>query len=370
MRIAFISYGFGEYSVRHANALAREHDVLLAIPDVVAHDYRQLIESSVELRPFQHSRLRQPLRQLRSTRAIVRSIDCFRPDVVHFQHGHLWFNLVLPRLKRYPLVITIHDPRHHRGDLESQKTPQAMLDFGYRQADQVIVHARSLVGAVESAIGIEADRIHVVPHIAIGDPLASSPVQSEDSNQVLFFGRIWAYKGLAHLIRAEPRISEQVPNVEFVIAGEGDDLAPYRQMMVNPQRFTIHNRWIDDAQQSELFQQAAVVVLPYTEATQSGVVPVAYTFAKPVVATRVGGLPECVEHERTGLLIPPGDEVALADAIVRLLRDPGQRRAMGENGRRKLLAESSGDVVAEKCLEVYRLAMQDHNARTPCIIGA
>jgi glycosyltransferase involved in cell wall biosynthesis len=99
-----------------------------------------------------------------------------------------------------------------------------------------------------------------------------------------------------------------------------------------------------------------VVVLPYVEATQSGVIPVAYSFGKPVVATTVGGLPAQVDDGKTGYLVPPRDERALADAVVRLLCNRDLRRQLGANGKRKVTAECSPEIVARNTLAVYQLA--------------
>ena len=63
-------------------------------------------------------------------------------------------------------------------------------------------------------------------------------------------------------------------------------------MMVHPERFIVHNEYVSDEKRAELFRRASVVVLPYIEASQSGIIPIAYRFGKPVVATTVGGLPE------------------------------------------------------------------------------
>jgi glycosyltransferase involved in cell wall biosynthesis len=185
----------------------------------------------------------------------------------------------------------------------------------------------------------------------------------EDERQVLFFGRIWAYKGLDTLIQAEPLISHRVPDVRIVIAGRGEDLVPYQARMVHPERFVIHNSFVPPAERERLFASSSVVVLPYVEATQSGVIPVAYTHAKPVVATRVGGLVEQVEHGRTGLLVPPGDPESLAEATTRLLLDRELRRALGENGRRKLEAEWSAPVIAARTLPAYRRAIDYHHLK-------
>jgi glycosyltransferase involved in cell wall biosynthesis len=82
----------------------------------------------------------------------------------------------------------------------------------------------------------------------------------------------------------------------------------------------------------------------------------AYSAEKPVVATEVGGLPEMVEHGRTGYLVPPRNVSALADAVVRLLLDRKLRREMGIRGKKKVEAECSPEVVAQKTIDVYRRA--------------
>lgn len=356
LKVTLLSFDFGEYCNRLASALAQEAQVQLLLPNQLAAPYLSMLDQSVNFQPFNHPRLRQPLQQMRMIYTILRYIGNFAPDVIHIQHSHLWFNFALPLLSRQPLVITIHDPRHHVGDRASQKTPQMIADFGYTRADQVIVHAKQLKQEVVQRLGIPGQNVHVIPHIAPSDDSAQNQVQ-EDDHLILFFGRIWEYKGLEYLIRAEPLITAQVPNARIVIAGQGEDFARYRRMMIHPESFIVYNEYIPYEKRTELFRRASVVVLPYIDASQSGIIPIAYTFEKPVVATTVGGLPEMVEHGRTGYLVPPRDERALADAIVRLLRDKTLRHQMGVNGKRKIDTECSPHVVAHKTLAVYLYAI-------------
>lgn len=357
MKIAWISFGFREYSINHVEALAEDHDLLLVLPASEDNGVNEIVDPRVSVYFFPIARLRQPFRQMRLCLAIIRKVREFGPDVVHFQQGHLWFNFALPALRRYPLVMTIHDPRRHPGDSESKKTPQWVQDFGFRRADRVIVHGRSLAKVMREEIGIPENRIDVIPHIALG-AIEPSPPQTEDDHNVLFFGRIWRYKGLEYLIKAEPLISKQIADVRITIAGRGEDFSRYRQMMKNPARFEVHNSWISDSARNELFQHAAVVVLPYVSATQSGVVPIAYSFGKPVVVTDVGALSDAVDHGRTGLLIPPRDVQALAEAIITLLRDKQSRRQMGANGRKMMETEWVPDVVARRTVETYGSAIR------------
>lgn len=362
MKVALISYDFGEYCVRLASALSPMAEVLLLLPQELAEPYLSVLEPEVNFQAFDKPRLRQPIRQIRLGLDLLRRVKAFDTDVIHLQHGHFWFNGFLPLLRRYPLVLTVHDARHHIGDRVSQKTPQAIMDFGFRRATQVIVHVGQVKQVVVDECGIPPEMVHVIPHIGLGAP--PNPIPSHQSGStILFFGRIWEYKGLEYLIRAEPLITAEVPDVQIVIAGEGEDFGRYRRLMVHPDRFTVYNEYVTEEQCHELFSQASVVALPYIDASQSGVIPLAYTAMKPVVATTVGGLPEMVEHGRTGFLVPPRDERSLAAAIVRLLRDKPLCRELGLNGKRKLDAECAPSVIAQQTLAVYHRAL--HNVRSP-----
>ena len=362
MNIALLAYDFEEYCIRLGGGLADMANVLLLLPSGLSASQSSALDPRVTLQPFDKPRLRQPGRQLRAGWDLVRRIRAFDPDVVHFQHGHLWFNGFLPFLRRFPLVLTVHDPRHHLGDRVSQKTPQVVMDFGFRQATQLIVHAEPLKPVIVDKCRIRPEFVHVVPHVSLCDvPHVQSP--SDDRPTILFFGRIWEYKGLEYLIRAEPVITAHVPDAKIVVAGEGEDFARYRALMAHPERFVVYNERVTDERRNELFRQASLVVLPYVDASQSGVIPIAYSFMKPVVATTVGGLPEMVDDGRTGYLVPPRDEGALADAIVRLLHDAPLRAQMGLNGKRKLELECAPSVVARQTLAVYQRAIACMSAR-------
>jgi glycosyltransferase involved in cell wall biosynthesis len=365
LRIAFLSFDYVEYCIPIANALARRADVCLLLPDTMSAHVADEIDEAVQFRPFRKPRLRRPLLQLRMCFDLVDRIRLFRPHVVHLQQGQLWFNIVLPLLRRrYPFVLTIHDHRQHLGDRTAKKMPQAMMDFGFRQADQIVVHASRLKRELVEQLPVLEDAVHVIPSLATaGIPDGAQDTDEEAGNVVLFFGRIWPYKGLDWLIRAEPRISAAVPDLRIVIAGEGENLDRYRRLMVHPERFVVHNDFVSNERRAELFAQASVVVLPYVEASQSGVVRVAYAFGKPVIATTVGGLPELVHERRTGLLVPPRDDVALAEAIIGLLRDRELRAELGANGRRLLEGELSGEGVAAKTLAVYEHAVTQRSLR-------
>ena len=357
LRVALISTNFGEYCVRLANAVSRHADVLLVLPQRLAAPHAEKLGAAVHLFSFQSPRLRQPLRQFQTIRRVFREIEDFAPDVIHYQGLHPWFDLALPLWRRYPLVCTVHDFRPHPGDKLSQKTPFWVEMFVRRRADQLIVHSQHVRTLLVQQLGGSGENISLMPHIQIGQELAS-PMMEEDEHLILFYGRIWEYKGLEYLIRAEPLISAQIPNVRIMIAGQGEDFSRYVRMMVHPQQFIVHNEFISEDRTAEYFRRASVVVLPYIEASQSGVIPLAYSAAKPVVATTVGGLPEMVEEGRTGYLVAPRDAADLAKALVRLLLDPTLRRQMGANAKEKIERECSPEAIARQTIEVYHRAVR------------
>jgi len=352
VKVAFVSFDFGEYCVRLASAVAQNTNIFLFLPEHEAEPYAHLLSSSVVLRMFKKPRLRQPLHQMLMVEGIVRGVRQFKPDVIHLQQGHMWFNFALPLLGRYPLVVTSHDPITHAGE----KTPQQIFDWGCNRAGQIIVHVPQMKELFIRRLHMPSGRVHVIPHVLCGDDAAQPRIQDEE-HLVLFFGRMSEYKGLEYLIRAEPLITDQVPQARIVIAGTGEEFGRYRRMMTNPERFIVHNEYVSNEKRAELFRRASVVVLPYIEATQSGVIPVACSFGKPVVATAVGGLPAQVDDGETGYLVPPRDERALAEAIVRLLRNRDLRHQLGANGKRKITSECNPDVVARDTLAVYQLAV-------------
>jgi glycosyltransferase involved in cell wall biosynthesis len=354
-RVALVSFHSGEYCVRLASALAEDAEVLLMLPEEQAQIYSSLLDPKVTLLPFASCRLRQPFCQLSGLHRMREEIRKFSADVVHLYAGNFWFHLSSPWW-RQPFVLTIHDTQLHPGDLPSQKTPEWAIEVAYRRADEIIAHAEFVKQSFLAKYPIGPERLHVIPHIKLGEEMVQTEVL-EDNNTVLFFGRIWEYKGLEYLIRAEPLITAEVPGAKIVIAGQGEDFSRYRQMMVHPENFVVLNRYVSDADRDELFRRASVVALPYIEASQSGVVPVACTFSKPVVATTVGGLPEAVDDGATGFCVPPRDEKALAQAIVRLLKDPALRKCFGANANRKINTEGLPAIVAKSTLEVYRRAM-------------
>jgi glycosyltransferase involved in cell wall biosynthesis len=221
---------------------------------------------------------------------------------------------------------------------------------------EVIVHGKALKEICLS-MKVPENKIEVVPHGDFSFYLKFK--KKEDSykchsfTNVLFFGRIEPYKGLEYFIRAGELISSPTKKVVFTIAGAGN-IDPYRNLIINSKKFLIINQYFTDQEISTIFENADIVVLPYLSASQSGVIPIAYAFKKPVIVTSVGALPETVENGVTGLIIPPRDVDALVNAITTLLADEDLRVTMGKNAYNKMKSDLSWEVIAKRHSEIYR----------------
>jgi glycosyltransferase involved in cell wall biosynthesis len=174
-----------------------------------------------------------------------------------------------------------------------------------------------------------------------------------DAEVALFFGYVRRYKGLDVLLSAWPRVRERRP-VTLLVAGEFyEDEAPYRALARaaggEPQ-VRLLDRYLPDDEVEAVFRAADVAVLPYRSATQSGVTHVAYALGVPVITTDVGGLAETVTAGETGLVVPPGDPEALADAVVRFFEQRmGERMRPGIDALRRT---HSWDTLADQTIEL------------------
>ena len=145
---------------------------------------------------------------------------------------------------------------------------------------------------------------------------------------LLFFGFIREYKGLIYLIKALPRIVKSYSNLKLIIVGEFfQDKDQYLNEIADldlEKNIEIYDGYIPDQEVGKFFVASDIVVLPYTSATQSGIVQIAYGFYKPVLVTNVGGLPEVVEHKNTGYIVEPKNPEHISDALIDFFKEDRQ----------------------------------------------
>lgn len=284
---------------------------------------------------------------------VTRFIKKGKFDVIHTDCMFGMWNLMLYKLFGKKMVLTVHDPFPHTGEISARKM------FNYKMAMQS-VHKFVLLNNKQKDRFCETYRVYskqiLINRLGVYDNIRtfiSSQVPSYTHN-VLFFGRISPYKGIEYLCEAMMKVREQVADATLTIAGGGKmyfDIEPYQKQ----DWVKVINRYVGMEELAGLLQNCALSVCPYTDATQSGVIMTSYSLCKPVVATNVGGLGEMVENGKTGLLVLPKDVDALADAITALLKDDAKREKMADNIRNDyFVGDKSWKVIAGKYIEFYK----------------
>jgi glycosyltransferase involved in cell wall biosynthesis len=199
---------------------------------------------------------------------------------------------------------------HNIGDKEPAAWKRALTNIVLRRADVLVVHAES--EAAEARRRVKTDVVKTfLPVHELGGVIPSRDDARRalqlDGNVALFFGHIRPFKGLDIALRAWRELKT---DVTLLVAGEA-----WWNARFEPQpkvRFEL--RFIRDAEIATYFAAADVVLAPYRIEAQSGVALTAFHFARPVIATTVGGLPEVIDGEN-GILVPPEDPSALARAV-------------------------------------------------------
>ena len=281
-----------------------------------------------------------------------------RPSVIHLDDVSLRLAWALPELGPTPMVLSVHDPEPHRGEGHWRHDLARRLTFGH--ARTYVLHNRAQTESFCRRYRIAADRVRSLP-LGVNEVYREwrhpgERAASDESPTVLFFGRVSRYKGLEILYQAIPRVAAAVPGVRFVIAGKPIPgyTPPSPPPIANGWPVEVISAYVSNDRLARLFRDATVVVCPYLDATQSAVVLTAFGFDKPVVATKVGGLPEYVWPGETGLLVPPGDPDALSTALVNVLTDAPLRRRLSEGIGRLGDGPLSWSSIARQAVETYQ----------------
>jgi glycosyltransferase involved in cell wall biosynthesis len=285
-------------------------------------------------------------------------------DLVHY----MW--LPIPSLDRRllapkrPRIYTMHWRLPESGTRIARTLSRLLAEM-----DAVVVHSEHGAGRLQADFGVPPDRLRVIPHGAFDYltrqerevPLPEQ-LRATESPVILAFGLIRPYKGIDVLLEA----FRHIEGAELWIAGMPrmpmDELRELAKRAPGTVRFV--DRFIPDAEIPAFMRRADIVVLPYRNIEQSGVLYTALAFGRPLVLSAVGGFPEIAEHG-AARLVPPGDAEALAAALRELLADPSARDALGAAAAREAATTYSWDRIGQETVELYRDLLGHPNADNP-----
>ncbi len=239
--------------------------------------------------------------------------------------------LLCYRLFGKRLAFTVHNVNAAKRDGSDGVINRLTLKAQYRLLDHLFVHTERMKQDLRIDFKVPPAKVSVipfgmnttVPNTALTGTEARQRVGLGGSDEaLLFYGNIAPYKGLEYLIEAMPQVLKVLPNCRLIIAGRPKGSESYwgaiaRRIDALGLNSIIIQRieYVPDADTEVYFKAADVLVLPYTNVFQSGVLFLGYNFGLPVIASDVGSLKEDIIEEKTGLICKPCDPIALANAI-------------------------------------------------------
>ena len=360
----FPPYGYGGEIMAGrlaASLVARSHEVLV----VTCHGTRDLPDQEdfhgarVWRFPFWNAVARGDLDAiLASRRQLAEAKRTFRPDLVHLNTISAVDLFHWQTLDAWaaPTVVTLHGTFPEQ--LCRPLRPETVFDHALRRADGLVACSSAVVADLREILPGAAARCLVVPNGLPPPPRAPSP-PSVTPPRVLSLGRLVPEKGVDTALAAFARVRAALPAARLVIGGDGPELPGLRRQACDlggGDAVDVLGR-VDPAAVPALLDAASLVVVPSHKEAFGLVALEAALMQRPVVASRVGGLPEVVVDGLTGLLVPAADAGALAGAVIALLTDEARCRRLGRTAMTRARALFGHDRYVDGYVALYaRLA--------------
>ncbi len=254
----------------------------------------------------------------------VKAINDWHPDKLLVSWWLPYFSLaygyILRRMK-CEVVILAHNILPH----EAWPGTKMLLRYAFRPAGKIVVLSRTCLKDLQRTLPNEISRRAVLGFHPVYESVHPKVHLPQAFPGLLFFGLIKDYKGLDVLLKAMPIIRTAIPDIKLRIVGSVYGSTKKYESLIREldlgRNVKCHFRYVNETEVAQFFAISDVCILPYKSATQSGVIATAFSYETPVIASDVGGLGEYVEHNRTGLLVPPNNAPALADAVIRYYCD-------------------------------------------------
>ncbi|MDR9756684.1 MAG: glycosyltransferase family 4 protein [Thermoanaerobacterales bacterium] len=301
-----------------------------------------------------------------------------KPDIVYYRHGLFNAGLWTAKLLRIPAVKEVNGIVANEKEVTNQAKGIILNIINHIEkrnmpkADKIIVVTSKLKQILIREYNVSENKIEVLENGANVDlfrPMERNRVISklrisEQFRYVCFVGNFATWQGLEYLIKSVPHVLKECPDARFLLVGDGDLKERLESMVkdIGVSDKVIFTGMVPYQNVPYYINASDVCVAPFISQRNEriGLSPLKLceylSCEKPVIASRISGL-EILEEHQMGLLVPPEDEVALAQAIVRMLKDYSLREEMGKNGRQYVVKHRSWENVARKTLQVFEELM-------------
>ena len=293
---------------------------------------------------------------------------------------------IFPAITRVcPLVVRLHTP-HSKFIREKYHNLNAGFDhrlvsilerMAMIEADLLSSPSIDLASYVASDTGVEPAEIRIVRNPVDTKrfcPDGAKAVSNPDGPLIFFAGRLEERKGVHYLVDAIPAVLAKVPSAKFVIVGADTKTGPGKTSVLaelhrrlaasqcaHAVQFVNH---VPLAEMPNYYRSADICVVPSLYENAPYTVLEAQSTGKPVIGTSAGGSPEYVAHDETGLVVPPRDSAALADAITDLALNKEKRDLMAKRARERSLTHFDREIIAEHAIASYEFAIEQYKSKS------
>lgn len=252
-------------------------------------------------------------------------------DFIYLPMLTYWGAFLSIFLKREKIITAIHDPESHIG--EKNFLFEKLTKICVNKSSNLVVFSKKFISLVSERYSFPIEKIF---NLKLGGysyykkNLNLREKYNSRFNKILFFGRISKYKGLSILLEAVKKMRECGSNITLKVVGNGILSTEEKKLIAElGEGVELINRWIKDEEVESFFDNIDFTVLPYIEATQSGVIMLSYAMCKAVLVTNVGALSEQV-FEDTGLIVEPNN----VDALIKGINDLYEHNSFIEKGKK------------------------------------
>jgi D-inositol-3-phosphate glycosyltransferase len=370
-----------DYSICLCSGLAEAGvEITLVVPE-----YRE-IESAV---PFKvkylaptkssaYNKIKKVFDYLWYLKEVLSQVKRDKIDIVHYQFFRREriesFYFCMLRLLGINLVYTAHNILPH----EKQKIDLLLKPIVYRSAKAIVAHSQYVKIKLVKTFNVDEKKIKVIPHGNFDIYLPKKDVTKTESRKklkiaeqafvLLFFGTIRENKGLDILLDAFELLGLRDERFRLVIAGrcqnakQENELVSKISKLKTADRILLFSGFIPNEKVATFFMAADTVVLPYKDIYHSGILHLAYSFGRPVIATRVGDFEEIIENGKDGYILEKNDSRCLAETIQKAFCDIATLEKMGRIVKQISESKYSWRDIARQTKDLYRSII---NSRDP-----
>jgi len=247
---------------------------------------------------------------------VIQVLRKIKPDIVHITHFHIWciFVYLLRPIFKYKIFYGVHD-----NPFEPKEEPAFLMNFFekifVKKADLILTYSNFMKESIKKYVPNKT--IEVLPlgiHSDLCPKFEKKLDPNKESLDVLFFGRLESYKGIDTLVRAYEILKKENLKIKLAIAGRGK-IDKDLENKINELDIIFKNYWVSNEELCRLIENCDVLVAPYKNATQSGMVSVALAYGVPIIVTNVGSFSEYIKDGVNGFLVDVDDYSTLAGKI-------------------------------------------------------